>query len=310
MSALDVPIFEWEEGGNRLEGCYENLSNEEYHSSWALSSTKAKRLLQSPAHSLVPIKRTPAMEDGSALHALVLEPERDLVPIMPEKYALPERPEDANGKAKKDSPEKKMFLDWKKECASREVAQEYWRAALDPEAILLDGARLHNVQSMAQSVLNNEGLKRGGLLDGLKEASFFATDKKTGAYVRAKLDIWNPDTRIICDVKKCKDASERGFRSAVAEYGYHLSAAMYIEVLEMLGHQVDHFYFICVDAYAPHAVAVYELCDNSLDQGRREWRKAAKLWLGCKKSGVWPGYSTGITTLTLPGWKRDDLFDT
>ena len=198
---------------------------------------------------------------------------------------------------------------WKSACEELSSQRGLWQASQDPEALYLPPARMTSVQGMAHALLTNEGIINGGLLNGHKELSFFTTCPETGAYLRARTDVYDFGTGMVVDVKKCKDASESGFRSAVATYSYHVQVAFYWHVLKTLGIVVNDFLFACVEPQNGHKVAVYGLCNETIEQGRREAFQAIATWLKCRETGIFPGYPEGICCITLPGWRRDSLFD-
>lgn len=319
MASLQIPLAEQEEAGVRLSGQFEDMTNSEYHSSKALSGSNTGYMLTAPAlyeyRRNNPEDPTPAMEDGSALHALVLEPERGLVPKMPAKYNNPEgpeRPKLADGRAKAGTPEKEAFARWsplekawKAGNAARKLERDAWTSSQSPDAIMLPQVRREKMQGAADALLANPDVVRLDLFKGLKECSFFWTCEETGAYVRIKPDVFDPESGIIVDVKKSLSAEENYFKRSAGKLGYFRSAAMQIDILEQMGHKVNGFVYAVVEPEAPHLTQLFEYDDADLDQGRREWKVAARRWVTCTESGVWPGYSGGIAMLTVPPYLRD-----
>jgi len=122
--AAELAAFE--AAGNRLDGCYAGMRNSTYHTSTAFSSSKAKTILHAPSDILLPRNQTPAMEDGSCLHALLLEPHLNLVPEMPKGYKEPEKP--ANAKVVKavalDTSNLTTSVDWRTEGAVNAVKNQ------------------------------------------------------------------------------------------------------------------------------------------------------------------------------------------
>lgn len=279
---LDTPIVELEESGARLQGCFPDMSNADYHSSQALSNSGIGRLLRSPAHYKIGFGNpTPAMQLGSAVHALVLEPHLNLVPAP----------------IKVDRRTKQGKADWAE-----------FEATLRPDSIVLSPADYEKARYMAAAVTTNEGVLRSGLLEGAKESSFFAADAE-GCYRRARTDIYSPATGLITDLKTCRDASEREFRRSVGSYGYYRQSPWYTDTVELAGGPTCDMVFLCVENVEPYCVALYGLDQSTVDQGRRENAEAAKLWAKCQESGKWPGYPEGVGMLTLPSYLRDIDFD-
>lgn len=282
MSTLDTPLVEQEEAGVRLSGQFEDMTNSEYHSSMALSNSGISRLLRSPLHYKHGFgEPSEAMKLGTAVHALVLEPHLNLVPVAP----------DVNKRTKQGR------ADW-----------AAFEASLAPDAVLLGVKDYDRARYMAAAVTSNEGVKRSGLLEGAKEQSFFAEDEH-GCYRRSRTDIFSPSVGLLTDLKTARDASEREFRRAVGSLGYHRQAAWYSETVELCGLPTCDMAFLVVENTAPYAVAVYGLDHATVDQGKRECAEAAKLWSKCTETGEWSGYEEGVGMLTLPGHLRDLSWD-
>ena len=282
MSYPDTPLVELEESGVRLQGQFADMPASDYHQSIALSNSGIGRLLRSPMHYKAGFgEPTPAMQLGTAVHALVLEPHLNLVPAP----------------VKVDRRTKQGKLDWAE-----------FQETLKPESIVLSPADYDRARYMAAAVTANEGVLRSGLLEGAKEHSFFAEDEH-GCYRRARADIFSPETGLITDLKTCRDASEREFRRSVGAFGYHRQASWYPHTIELCGLPTCDTVFLCVENVAPYAVAVYGLDHATLDQGKRECDEAAKLWAKCTETGDWHGYPEGVGMLTLPSYLRDLSFD-
>ncbi len=278
IQTLDMPIVELEESGVRLSGQYAPLDIEEYHNSKALSSSGVGRLLRSPAHYQVPFgEPSSAMQLGSAVHLLILEGRADLVPLAPE----------VNKRTKAGKAE------WAE-----------WTARQSSSAILLSPDDREKAFKMYESVMAMEGLD----LKGLAEQSFFGTDAD-GCYRRARPDLYCADRNLVVDLKTTRDASEGQFRRSVGQYGYHRQSPFYTDTMELCGEPAADFVFLTVENTEPFGVAMYGLDDATLEQGRRENARAAKLWVECTESGKWPSYPAGVGMLTLPSYLRDLDFD-
>jgi hypothetical protein len=124
--------------------------------------------------------------------------------------------------------------------------------------------------------------------DGRPEvAAFFDYND---APVKIKTD-WLPnDSELIVDLKTTRDASPSGFRRSVRSYRYHVQDALYsaawadrVQVL-----------FIAIEERAPHRVECYVLDDELRDEGRRLLDRDILTYNACRKSGVWPNYSTHL----------------
>jgi hypothetical protein len=137
---------------------------------------------------------------------------------------------------------------------------------------------------------------------GEAEVSYVWNDEATGILCKCRPDWLNEDA--IWDLKSRLDASQEGFSRACAKYGYHISAAFYVEGVRKLTGRTLPFRFIAAEKDAPYAVAVYEASETFLRSGTRLVRRALDQLVKCRERGVWPGYQPEgqIEMLELPRW--------
>jgi hypothetical protein len=258
-----------------MPGLMPRISNEYYHASPAIGSSRLKQVLKCPAlyHANQPFKATAAMDLGTVVHAMVLEPEdvQDVCVIAP-KFA---------GKG-------------------ATAARAEFKAAHSGR-IVLSAADMAKAQAMASNVLALPDV--GDILSAAQcEHSGWYDDPITGLACR-----YRPDARtdwLIADLKTCADASPAGFSRAIENFGYHISAAHYLigdSVLTGSAHQT--FAFLCVESSAPYLAATYILSADSLALGEWKREKALAAIKCCTESGVWPGYNAGQPShLGVPPW--------
>jgi exodeoxyribonuclease VIII len=108
-----------------------------------------------------------------------------------------------------------------------------------------------------------------------------------------KLISWENWSTVL-DLKTDRDASLAGFGKACEKFSYHAQAAMYLDALDILAPRKRRFIHVVVDKRPPHDVAVRELDEPELREGRAAYRFALATYIQCKKSGVWPAYFDGI----------------
>jgi len=252
-----------------------------YHAHPALSSTQARWILDSPAKFRWRRDNPPgpslSMDFGAAAH-------RD---------ALGEGPDYVTVDA----------ADWRTAEARR--AREDAHAAGHP-AILA-----HETTVIRDMAAKLRAHPTAGLLlarPGISEAVLLWQDPDTDVPCRAMLDRL-PDPQasssrcIVTDYKTAKDASPKEFARAVANYGYHVQAAWYLDAAAANGLGVDAaFVFIAQEKDPPYLVGVYQLEQEDLALGHRLAAKARRTYRDCTLSGVWPGYPTDPVTLRLPRW--------
>src|SRR5690606_1177382 len=114
--------------------------------------------------------------------------------------------------------------------------------------------------------------------------------------------------RACIDLKTTDDASPAGFARSCHEFGYHISAALYLDVLETFGGKPRKFMFIAQEKKWPYVAQVYVASDALLAQGRYEYTIALERYKEALENGA-KGYEIyaepgmqGIITLDLPHW--------
>ena len=278
-------------------GWYRDLSNERYHGSAGVSSTRIKTLIdRTPAHYLHgmhnPSGSTPATELGSAFHTLTLEPhlaEQEIF-VMPELNLRT-----------KDGREQKAKL----------LEQHEGKAILKPE-------QFEQAEAMANAARSHETAAIL-LQDIIAESSVYfwydSTDPDDGTQYRqmAKVrpDAINPAHRLVIDLNSAEDATYSGFQKAIAKYYYHLSAAMYLqgvnqcaELLQETGcYAYTKFIWIVVESKPPYTVGVYEADPEMLALGRTLLQRAMHQ-LHRAKSENFPGLPAEVRVIELPTWAK------
>lgn len=255
------------------------MRSEDYHAVRAASSTRLKEIMRSPSHLRWMDengKTATALAMGSAFHTMALEPEKfnDEYAVAPE---CDRRTKD--GKAA-----------W----------QSFADANIGKVILSMDDANA--VTSMAMAIQSHSTASE--LLQGRSdtEISLFWTDSILGSKCKARLDAVNIDAKCIIDLKSTQDASRDSFARSIANFGYHIQAAWYIDAARLAGFDVETIIFVAVEKTAPYGVACYTLDPEAIEQGRNEVRKALTLLSNCEASNYWPGYTSGIESLSLPRW--------
>ena len=150
--------------------------------------------------------------------------------------------------------------------------------------------------AMRESVYN-EKEATDLLATGVAEKSWWSGDESTSLDVKARSDWFTGNT--IVDLKTSRSgAAPKEFAKAVANFGYHLQAAHYLEVTG-----AKRFIFLVVQSEWPFDVGLYELDEQSIDLGYRQRRRALDQISECQISDHWPSHSeSGVQSLTLPRW--------
>lgn len=276
-------------------GFYPDLSNSDYHGSQGVSSTQLKTLLKrTPAHLLHGMssehESTAAMNLGTAVHTLVLEPEKFDSEIM----VAPKVEKRTNaGKA---------------EWAAFE-AQSNGKTIITAE-------QYEKASAMADSVRSHP-IARILIDDAITESSIFWWYKSTDAdddtwfkeLAKVRPDGLCKSHPVIFDVKTTTDASFSEFARTIEKFGYDTSAAFYKEgvnqceeLLELTGRiAYTKFVFIVVESEDPFLCALYEMSEEWLDLGRAKFRRAMHT-LKRARENDFPGYPEEVRIIEPPTW--------
>lgn len=257
-------------------GIYEDIDNSAYHAGEGISSSELKLILRSPAHlkeaSDNPRPQTPAMALGTAVHALVLEPDKRVVP----EVIVNKRTKD--GRAELEA--------FHMEHADAIICtQDQYSHAIK----MRDSLLLHPTASVLFAA-------------GVAERSHYWTDDTTGELCKVRPDFYNTDHDVCVDLKTSSDASKDSFLRSLVNFGYDLSASYYLHGLDQTGIKAIDFIFVVVENMPPYPVAIYTLQGEMLHKGHVLWRRALDRLHECKTNNQWPGYPDEIQVLDCPAW--------
>jgi exodeoxyribonuclease VIII len=108
---------------------------------------------------------------------------------------------------------------------------------------------------------------------------------------------------ILLDVKTFSDPSPNEFARQCARKAYAKQAAYYSDGYEKAsGKSVRAFIFLAVGNEWPYAAAAMMLDEESLEAGRRHYKRNLRTYAECVNTNTWPGFSSGITLIRLPQW--------
>lgn len=262
-----------------------DMPEQDYHAHPALSSTGARRLLESPARfnhwRNHPQPGKQSFDLGTAAHTKILGTGAGTI-------AYPNEHITASGAVST----KAATVEW---------ADEQRAAGLTPIA----PAQASKVDGMAEAVLAHPVARQLLERDGHSEASVFATDPDTGVDTRARFDRLSLEhhTPTAIDLKTtAKTASATDFGRTVADYGYDVQQEHYLRALTAAGLPRIPFVFIVVETEAPHLVAVHELDIEWQQMGKAKVQRALETYAECTATDTWPGYDPTIQLISPPNW--------
>lgn len=246
----------------KLQPGINDCTNEQYHADKSyLSSSTFKKILESPAdyHASLtapePAMTGAHLDLGSYVHSLLLEPH-----LVATEYAV--------------------FPGF------RRAGKDYELFKLqNPNKAIVSASMQNAGQRMALSVQNCPpaiDLLKGGISE--QSIALLLNDVPC----KARFDKINVDKRAIIDVKTSRhEADKATFKETIKEYGYDLSAALYLQVAEAhYGHQFD-FYWLVIFKTEPPETRVYKASEKTLLAGATQLALAMQTYKKCLQTGLW-----------------------
>ena len=269
-------------------GLVYDLDERTYHGSKnSLSASSAKVLLG---------KRPPTSQDalsfGTLAHAVLLEPEK-----AQRAYAVLD-PNEIGVKAD-GSP------------ASNPTATSAWKQAVaKTEAagkLVVSPADWKRAHDMADAVRGHKAAAEILAACPQREVSAYA-EIEPGVMIRGRFDLLGDG--LIADYKTCQDADPDRFGRTAHDYGYNISAAVYLLLAELLGLNVDTFKFINVEKERTpggnYRVSVVQLDDLYIAKGLRDFKEAVRRWVALGKVVDLPNYPDEAVIVGMPAYLLDD----
>ncbi|MDT0211211.1 PD-(D/E)XK nuclease-like domain-containing protein [Curtobacterium sp. BRD11] len=258
---------------------YTDMSEDVYHARPELSSTGARRLLESPARfdywrrNRQPGKQ--AFDVGHAVHAMVLGVGNGVI-------AYPEEHITASG------------------AVSTKAATVAWAEGQRAKGLVpIAPAQARRVGGMADAVLAHPAARAIVEQQGNPEVSVIALDDATGVETRARFDWIDVEAGEATDLKTTStDASPDGFTRTVAQHGYDVQEAFYRRAIQ----RDIRFRFLVVETEPPHLVGVHTLDIEWERMGQARVQRALELYAACTATGIWPGYPTEPQLISPPNW--------
>jgi hypothetical protein len=259
-------------------GIYAGISNADYHRDPALGSTSLKTLAtKTPAHfkydSTHP-KSSDAFTLGTAVHSVILEDSLEGIDVVPADNWI------------------------------SKVAKEAKAASLAEGRQPLLSKEMGQVIDMRNAVMSHPEARE--LLTGHKAEQSVFWDED-GLMLKCRPDAWKPGALI--DLKTARDANPAEFGRVAHEYGYHQSAAHYIDGVKAATGEELPFTFVLIEKTAPYLVSVVQLDWEAIELGRALNDRAKRIYKECTASGNWPGYppTEPIELPTFAVYATEDL---
>lgn len=251
-------------------GIYAGISNADYHADGALGSTSLKTLAtRTPAHyqhDKTHPKSSDAFTLGTAAHSLILEDDDSAFTVV-------------------------NAANW-----MTKAAKEAKEDALLSGCVPLLVKDYEQVVAMRDSVMAHPVARELFTAHRAEESVFWDED---GLMLKCRPDAWKPG--LLIDLKTTRDANPNEFGKTAHEYGYHQSAAHYIDGVKAATGEELPFHFVLVEKTAPYLVSVVELDIEAINIGRALNDRAKRIYRECVESNTWPGYPNA-DLISLPMW--------
>lgn len=273
------------------------MSNADYHAHASISSSAVKVFNRSPLHywqaylnpNREPSESKAGMVLGSLVHTLFLEPEQYAA-----EYAILPTSIDKRTKAGKAE-----FAEFEQANAGK---------------CLISAEQYQTAQNMTASLESHPVTQLLDQHDGIVEASIFYADPTTGVECRVRPDWCLPPcdafpNGLIIDLKSTDDARPAAFSRTCANFGYDVSAAMYVDGFQLhyCTAEPPDFLFLVVERDAPYAVACYQASYDMLNNGRTKLNRSLSEFAKCQISNIWPGYDSTIKAIEMPAWANKGI---
>jgi exodeoxyribonuclease VIII len=254
----------------------------------AQSVSGLKHLRRSPLHFKHarenPRPPTPAMSFGTAAHCAVLEPDR-----FARDFLVWDRTTDSGRSAPRNGKVWDEFLA---------------RAQAEGATVITEGER--EACMRLQRAVRSDPVAAPYLERGMPEIVMQWDNDGRACKGRADWLTAMSGNACLVGLKTTRDASPRVFAATAARLGYHLQWAWYADGYERLMPDASPATVeIVVEAEAPHAVTVYVIPDDVLEQGRSEYTRLLEQLAECEREDRWPGPTETAVQFALPVWAYD-----
>lgn len=236
------------------------------------------------AELVSPRESTKAMDEGTALHALVLQPER-----VDELVFIP------------------GFLQGQSRPDKRTNAGKLWWAEIEKAAngrVIIDPHEWDRVRRMADALLAHP--ISGPMLRnsaGLREVAAVWDDEQYPLRCKVRIDLLVPGVFAI-DFKKTTKASEDAFLRSIRDYGYHCQAAWNEDGFNAVTGERTDLTLAAVEDQYPFAVHCFCPSPRAVELGRAQLRASLDGYAKAIRSNCWPSYNDdSLTPFEMPTWE-------
>lgn len=269
-------------------GIYHDVPPDVYHSWAAVNASLLKACDRSPAHGrcwLSTAEEPPsdALRFGSAYHCFLFEPD-----LFKTRYGVVAKFDRRSAAAK---------AEW-------ESLVKQWGG----ERHIVWESEVATMEAMRSTMFEHARAKALATGIGYIEVSVVWTDPVTLLPCKCRIDALRKigEDWPLVDVKSTTDARWRQFGYDAAKFMYHVSAAWYVDGVEVATGRKLPFILIPQEKDAPYAVDVLAVDDAQLAAGRATYRRLLNTFSQCLARNMWPAYGNEVNSLWLPKWVYQD----
>ena len=321
--------------GELIEGIYLDMPNDVYHSLPALSSSKLKTFMSSPAHyyreylSGIERKRTLAQrrtfDAGTHAHTLILEPQgyyklyfRDVVPAdYPDALQTATQIEaqlvalglkKSGTKAEKvqrlieANPNIQVFEDIKEKLYAKHGEPQ--QAVVEGEEITTYGGKIPvdgqvwDDAHRAAKTTRDHAEANAYFQNGLPEVAIIARCPVTGMMLKVKFDWLRHDDTAV-DMKTTLSTKPEEFLRQLNNLSYDVQQEFYKYVALLSGIEVSEFTFVATEYLHADICQPYVLSEKRTYSAKKKVDGALRRLNECNKTGRWFGWSEDDCTIVF-----------
>jgi len=127
-----------------------------------------------------------------------------------------------------------------------------------------------------------------------KEVSFFHKNIANGLTYQIRPDVYSPEIGLLYDVKSTKANNHKEFEKIIEEYNYDLSIAFYYDTLVLCGAEIEEFDdngfdfdyvgWICVPKSKPNIPFIFRCSYELMEKGRSKYNRLLDKYIKYKES--------------------------
>jgi hypothetical protein len=298
-------------------GIYRNVPMDEYQAWDAASSHRLMDVLKSPKLCRYnidhPQPSSPALELGSAIHAIVLEPDK-----FKTDYITAEQCEAITKEKKQCSKTGAALIGGTWYCG---IHAKMEKTDSDKKILSRDEYKTYvdiknsiDAHPLASQLVSN-------IID--TELSFVWCCGSVVCKGRADALAFEDS---VLDLKSTIDASPDAFSRSIYNFGYYIQAAFYKDGLAACGTPKDNYFILAAEKEPPYQPALYLLSERepavrddngevilkeragALELGRIQYMKALAIYSRCISTDEWPGYNNDqLAEIGLPAWAASKI---